>query len=55
VVRGGSFRAPWARYDIGPDGLEEIPVRPGARDFLYQEPYDHFDLGFRVALGGVWR
>jgi hypothetical protein len=33
----------------------ETPVECGAREYLYQHPYTHFDLGFRVAEGGVWR
>lgn len=53
VVRGGSYRAPWDWFMNGPDGRPETPVQCGAREYLYQEPYTHFDLGFRVALGGV--
>jgi len=55
VLRGGSFRAPWDWDVMGPDGLYEMPPRVGGRGYVYQEPYDHFDLGFRVAAGGVWR
>ncbi len=55
VLRGGSFRAPWNWDEQGPDGLFEMPVRCGARGYVYQRPYTHFDMGFRVALGGVWR
>jgi hypothetical protein len=50
VVRGGSYRAPWDWVTRNPDDMLEIPVMVGARDYLYQEPYTHFDLGFRVAL-----
>ena len=53
VVRGGSYRAPWDWKTKNPDGRFETPVQVGAREYLYQEPYTHFDLGFRVALGGV--
>ena len=49
VVRGGSYRAPWDWQTKGPDGRLETPVQPGAREYLYQAPYTHFDLGFRVA------
>ena len=48
VVRGGSYRASWDWETPNPDGMLEIPVNVGARDYLYQEPYTHFDLGFRV-------
>jgi hypothetical protein len=30
--------------------MYELPVMVAARDYLYQEPYTHFDLGFRVAM-----
>jgi formylglycine-generating enzyme required for sulfatase activity len=53
VVRGGSYRAPWDWNTKNPDGRFETPVMVGAREYLYQAPYTHFDLGFRVALGGV--
>ena len=53
VVRGGSYRAPWDWYTKMPDGRFETPVQCGAREYVYQEPYTHFDLGFRVAMGGV--
>jgi formylglycine-generating enzyme required for sulfatase activity len=53
VVRGGSYRAPWDWVTKNPDGRFETPVMVGAREYLYQAPYTHFDLGFRVALGGV--
>ena len=49
VVRGGSYRAPWDWHTKGPDGRLETPVQPGAREYLYQAPYTHFDLGFRLA------
>lgn len=55
VVRGGSWRAPWDWQTRGPHGMFETPVECGAREYLYQAPYTHFDLGFRVAMGGVWR
>lgn len=55
VVRGGSYRAPWNWSERNPDNMFETPVQVGAREYLYQEPYTHFDLGFRVAEGGVWR
>lgn len=55
VVRGGSYRAPWDWHTRNPDNMFETPVEVGAREYLYQEPYTHFDLGFRVAEGGVWR
>ena len=51
VVRGGSYRAPWDWVTTNPDDMLEITVNVGARDYLYQEPYEHFDLGFRVAMG----
>jgi formylglycine-generating enzyme required for sulfatase activity len=50
VVRGGSYRAPFDWVTRNPDDMLEIPVMVGARDYLYQEPYTHFDLGFRVAM-----
>jgi formylglycine-generating enzyme required for sulfatase activity len=53
VVRGGSYRAPWDWVTTNPDDMLEITVNVGARDYLYQEPYEHFDLGFRVALTPV--
>lgn len=34
--------------------MHETPVQPGAREYVAMHPYTHFDLGFRVALGGVW-
>lgn len=55
VVRGGSWRAEWDWFTKGPEGRFETPVECGAREYLYQAPYTHFDLGFRIALGGVWR
>lgn len=55
VVRGGSYRAPWDWHERNPDRMLETPMQVGAREYLYQEPYTHFDLGFRVAEGGVWR
>jgi formylglycine-generating enzyme required for sulfatase activity len=55
VVRGGSFRAPWDGVMIAPDGRPELSCQTFGRDWLYQQPYTHFDLGFRVAEGGVWR
>jgi hypothetical protein len=55
VVRGGSYRAPWNWQERNPDNMLETPMQVGAREYLYQEPYTHFDLGFRVAEGGVWR
>jgi formylglycine-generating enzyme required for sulfatase activity len=53
VVRGGSYRAPWDWVTKNPDGRFETPVQVGAREYLYQQPYTHFDLGFRVAMGGL--
>jgi formylglycine-generating enzyme required for sulfatase activity len=55
VVRGGSYRAPWNWRERNPDDMFETPVQVGAREYVYQAPYTHFDLGFRVAEGGVWR
>ena len=55
VVRGGSYRAPWNWQERNPDDMFETPMQVGAREYLYQQPYTHFDLGFRVAEGGVWR
>ena len=55
VVRGGSYRAPFDWTTKNPDGRFETPVQVGAREYLYQAPYTHFDLGFRVAMGGVHR
>ena len=55
VLRGGSYRAPWSWEEYNPDDMHETPVQPGAREYVYLDPYTHFDLGFRVALGGVWR
>lgn len=55
VDRGGSYRAPWNCHERNPDNMLETPVRVGAREYVYQAPYTHFDLGFRVAEGGVWR
>ena len=55
VVRGGSYRAPWDGVMIGKDGRPELSAETFGRDWLYQAPYTHFDLGFRVAEGGVWR
>jgi formylglycine-generating enzyme required for sulfatase activity len=55
VVRGGSYRAPFDWTTKNPDGRFETPVMVGAREYLYQAPYTHFDLGFRVALGGVYQ
>lgn len=55
VVRGGSYRAPWDGVMNAADGIPELSVQTFGRDWLYQEPYTHFDLGFRVAEGGVWR
>jgi len=55
VVRGGSYRAPFDWVTKNPDGRFETPVQVGAREYLYQAPYTHFDLGFRVAMGGVHR
>ena len=48
AVRGGSYRAPINWQTKGPDGRFETPFQCGARDYLYQAPYTHFDLGFRV-------
>ncbi len=53
VVRGGSYRAPWDALTPGPDGRLENSSQVFCRDWLYQQPYVHFDLGFRVAEGGV--
>lgn len=55
VVRGGSYRAPWDGVMNAADGRPELSCQTFGRDWLYQEPYTHFDLGFRVAEGGVWR
>jgi formylglycine-generating enzyme required for sulfatase activity len=55
VVRGGSYRAPWDGVMIGRDGRPELSAQTFGRDWLYQAPYTHFDLGFRVAEGGVWK
>jgi len=55
VVRGGSYRAPWDGVMDGIDGRPELSAQTFGRDWLYQAPYTHFDLGFRVAEGGVWR
>jgi len=55
VVRGGSFRAPWDGVMIAPDGRPELSCQTFGRDWLYQQPYTHFDLGFRLAEGGAWR
>jgi formylglycine-generating enzyme required for sulfatase activity len=55
VVRGGSFRAPWDGVMVAPDGRPELSCQTFGRDWLYQQPYTHFDLGFRLAEGGVWR
>ena len=55
VVRGGSYRAPWDGVMNGVDGRPELSAQTFGRDWLYQAPYTHFDLGFRVAEGGVWR
>lgn len=52
VLRGGSYRAPWDWRTKNPDGRLETPAQVGAREYLYQAPYTHFDLGFRVAMGG---
>jgi formylglycine-generating enzyme required for sulfatase activity len=49
VVKGGSYRAPFDWQTKNPDGRFETPVQCGAREYLYQAPYTHFDLGFRVA------
>ena len=49
IVRGGSYRAPINWQTVGPDGRLETPIQCGAREYLYQAPYTHFDLGFRVA------
>jgi formylglycine-generating enzyme required for sulfatase activity len=54
VVRGGSYRAPWDGTMVGRDGRPELSAQNFGRDWLYQAPYTHFDLGFRVAEGGVW-
>lgn len=53
VLRGGSYRAPFTWEEYNPDGMHETPVQPGARDYVAMDPYTHFDLGFRVALGGI--
>ena len=55
VIRGGSYRAPWSWGERNPDNMIETPVQVGAREYVYQRPYTHFDLGFRVAEGGVWK
>ena len=55
VVRGGSYRAPWDGMMNAVDGRPELSAQTFGRDWLYQAPYTHFDLGFRVAEGGVWR
>ena len=55
VLRGGSYRAPFTWEEYNPDGMHETPVQPGAREYVAMHPYTHFDLGFRVALGGVWK
>jgi len=55
VVRGGSYRAPWDGVMQGVDGRPELSCQTFGRDWLYQQPYTHFDLGFRLAEGGVWR
>jgi hypothetical protein len=55
IVKGGSYRAPWDWDGYNPDGMKETPVQVGAREYVYLDPYTHFDLGFRVAEGGVWR
>jgi len=52
VLRGGSYRAPFTWEDYNPDSMHETPVQPGAREYVAMDPYTHFDLGFRVALGG---
>jgi formylglycine-generating enzyme required for sulfatase activity len=49
IVRGGSYRAPADWRTLGADGRLETPLLCAAREYLYQEPYTHFDLGFRVA------
>jgi formylglycine-generating enzyme required for sulfatase activity len=51
TMRGGSYRAVLDHSLRNPDGRFETPVQCGAREYLYQQPYTHFDLGFRVALG----
>jgi formylglycine-generating enzyme required for sulfatase activity len=51
VLKGGSYRAPWDWTTRNPDGRFETPAQVGAREYLYQAPYTHFDLGFRVASG----
>lgn len=53
VLRGGSYRAPFTWKEYNPDGMHETPVQPGAREYVAMDPYTHFDLGFRVALGGA--
>ncbi len=55
VLRGGSYRATFTWEEYNPDGMHETPVQPGAREYVALHPYTHFDLGFRVALGGVWK
>jgi len=49
VVRGGSYRATFDWSEKNADGRHETPARCGSREYLYQAPYTHFDLGFRVA------
>jgi formylglycine-generating enzyme required for sulfatase activity len=55
TIRGGSYRAPWDYDSVGPDGLPEMPPFVYTHGWVYQAPYTHFDLGFRLARGGVWR
>ena len=55
VLRGGSYRAPWNWVERNPDNMHETPAQVGSREYVYQQPYTHFDLGFRVAEGGVWK
>jgi sulfatase modifying factor 1 len=49
TVRGGSYRATFHWDDKNADGRHETPARCGSREYVYQAPYTHFDLGFRVA------
>jgi formylglycine-generating enzyme required for sulfatase activity len=49
VVKGGSYRATFDWQSKNPDGRFETPAQCGAREYVYQAPYTHFDLGFRVA------
>ncbi len=58
TIRGGSYRGGWDYGDyltLGIKGRDETPPYVFMHGWVYQEPYDHFDLGFRLAEGGVWR